>query len=315
MSEYRKIKIGLIGAGKMGSFHAQKLAAISSVSFKGVYDADQERAKEIAAQYKKKAFTALEDLCNTCEAAVIAAPTETHLEIGLYCLEKGLHLLIEKPLAQNSEDALALVELAEQKQRILAVGHVERFNPAYIALKKLLHKHIILRIDAKRFSPFPERMSAYDVVFDMMIHDIDLALDLSRSMPDTIEGKGKKVKTDQLDVATAKILMQNGILAKLEGSRVEENKVRELVVTLDEHNFVADLQNRKLYKVSLAAPEAAQPFPESEEIPVPDADPLTLEIKDFVRAIRHNAPSQVTGEDGLKAIRIAEAIQQGDYKA
>ncbi|MFA4858123.1 MAG: Gfo/Idh/MocA family oxidoreductase [Candidatus Margulisiibacteriota bacterium] len=306
----RKVKIGLIGAGKMGAFHASKLILVPGASFKGIYDIDFERAKQVASQYHRKAFASLDDLCAACEAVIIASATETHLALGKTCLEKGLHVFIEKPLAQTSEEALLLVELAEKQQKVLAVGHIERFNPAYAMLKKLIQKQIILHIDAKRYSPFPDRMSAYDVVFDMMIHDIDLVLDLASSVPDKISATGKKTKNDQLDQASAKILMQNGILATIEGSRLEENKVRELTVALEEFTLTADLLNRKLYKKLLANAQSPTPFPQNEEIPVEPADQILLEHKDFVHAIRCNCPPKVTGEDGLRAIRVAEAIEE-----
>jgi predicted dehydrogenase len=158
-------------------------------------------------------------------------------------------------------------------------------------------------------------MSGYDVVFDMMIHDIDLVLDLSGGVPEKIEASGKKVKTDQLDAASAKLLMPNGTLATIEGSRLEDKKTREITVTLEEFNLTADLLAKKLYKKLLSAPSAAHPFPTTEEIPVEDEDQLTLELKDFVRAIRHGSSPTVTGEHGLEAIRIAEAIEQGGYQA
>lgn len=318
MADQRKIKIGLIGAGKMGGFHAQKLAEISSVSFRGVYDIDQERAKAIIAnsdRSRRKAFNTLDELLEKCEAVVIASATNTHFELAKTCLERGKHVFVEKPLAETSEEALKLVELASEQQKFIAVGHIERFNPAYIALKKHIHKHLVLRVDAIRESHFPQRMSDYDVVFDMMIHDIDLAIDLAKTIPESIEANGEKIKTDKLDKAEAKLLMQNGILVTLKGSRVEEAVKRELSVTLDEFNLVADLQNKKLFKKHLAKPEDPDPYPKTQELKVIDADQITLELKDFVSAIRHNRQPKVCGEHGLDAIRIAEAIEKGGYQA
>ena len=356
MADQRKIKIGLIGAGKMGGFHAQKLAEISSVSFLGLYDVDQTRAKAIIDQInlrpepevpvveevapptpaapeqgtpsetavpvipkihrsRRKAFETLDELLEKCEAVVIAAATKTHFELAKTCLERGKHVFVEKPLAETSEEALKLVELASNQQKLIAVGHIERFNPAYIALKKHIHKHMVLRVDAIRESRFPERMSDYDVVFDMMIHDIDLVIDLAKTIPESVEATGQKIKTDKFDKAEAKLLMQNGILATLKGSRVEENVKRELTVTLDEFNLVADLQNKKLYKKDLAKPEDPDPYQKVHELKVAPGDQITLELKDFVSAIRNNRQPKVTGEHGLDAIRIAEAIEKGGYQA
>jgi predicted dehydrogenase len=153
-------------------------------------------------------------------------------------------------------------------------------------------------------------MSAYDVVFDMMIHDIDLVLSLANSAPDQISAVGKRIKAKQLDQASAKILMQNGVLATIEGSRVEENKLRELAVVLEEFTLTADLLNRKLYKKLLAHEQAPHPYPQTEEIPVEPADQILLEHKDFIHAIRYSCAPKVTGEDGLHAIRVAEIIEE-----
>lgn len=310
----QKISLGIIGLGKMGGFHFKIASSLSGFKLVGVADPNEACLAPLAENRRLKKFTDYKELLPFVDAVIIAAATPFHYQIGKDCLQAGKHLLIEKPLCQNTEEAEELVALAKEKQLVLAVGHIERFNPAFIAIQKLIKNKLPLMVEFFRSSPFVERMKDTSCVIDMTIHDLDLASALAHSPVKTIEAKGKIVKSNTLDQVKCKIFFENGFVANIQTSRLTEEKERKIILHLEEFILEIDLQNKKLVKKQLPHPEKSltelKAFHETEEILVEPADQLTLEQKDFLKSIRHSQKPKVSGEDGLVALQMAEAIEK-----
>jgi virulence factor len=304
MRKTRGLKIGVIGAGNMGQHHARICATLSGACLFGVADPDWQRAGEVAARFEAESFNTCQEMLPQIEAAIIASPTETHFEIARECLLAGKDLLVEKPLAKNPEDARRLVELAKEKGLVLAVGMIERFNPAFQELRRLLKKEKVIGINIKRLSPFPERITDANVIQDMMIHDLDLLANLFPG--DEIEemkAEGEKVKSEKLDKVSATIYFNSGVIARVEADRIFGLKTRKITAVTDKGLIEADLLNKRVYVRDL-----------QHHIPsvhhTKDIDQLTAELTDFVKAVKGRTLPAVTGEDGLKAIKLAEEVEQ-----
>ncbi len=216
-------------------------------------------------------------------------------------LDAGRHVLIEKPISVTVDQGKKLIDKAKSEKRVLAVGHIERFNPAYVVLVARLGKNVPDIIDINRFSPFPARITDVSCVIDMMIHDIDLAIKLSKSEVKQLNAVGKKVKTDRLDQASAVLVFKNGVIANISASRVHGEKVRKLIAAGRKESYEADLLNRSL-KVSSAG--------SSKTIVIEPFDQLNHELKDFVDSIIRKIKPSVTGEDGLSALEVANKIEE-----
>ncbi len=310
MSSSKRLKIGVIGVGVMGDHHARIYSALPGVKLAGIFDADEEKGKAVAEKYKTKFFPSIDLLLEKVDAVTIATPTLTHFEIGMKTLESGKHLLIEKPIAKTLEEAEKLVEKAREKSIVLSVGLVERFNPAFLALKRLFVWEKPLIVDFKRLSPFPERIGDVSVVMDMMIHDIDLAFAIADSEVKDFKAEGRKEKSKFLDQAFVNIFFESGLIANIEANRVFDKKERTINLNCEESNIDVDLLNKKVFKSRL--PDVALPFApvQPKRVPVLIADQLTLELKDFVSSIKKGKSPEVTGEDGLRALRFALAVEK-----
>ncbi|MCX5725974.1 MAG: Gfo/Idh/MocA family oxidoreductase [Candidatus Saganbacteria bacterium] len=268
----KRFRVGVIGVGFMGSLHARVLSAIRGVSLFGVFDTDLDKAKEVAANLKTKFFEDYNLLIQECDALVVSSPTSTHFEIGITVIEAGKHLFIEKPLASSSYEGKILVDRAKEKGLVLATGHIERFNPAYVAAEKMLYREKPLILNIKRLSPFPERITDANVITDMMIHDLDLAMNIAGSPVDSIKARGKKIKTKVLDQVFAHILFQNGLIANIEADRTRDTKVREIEAICESCNLVIDLLAKKIRRRELPDLTLPLEFKGEEIIPVERAD-------------------------------------------
>lgn len=269
---------------------------IPEVVLIGASDIDPSRAPEGISFFKD-----YRELLDNVDAVSITTPTSTHFEIASAAISAGKHSLIEKPIALNFTQGKKLIKLAKSKNRVLSIGHIERFNPAYRSLVKHLGRTQLDVIDIKRLSPFPERITDASCVTDMMIHDIDLAIKLSGSEVKGINATGKIIRSNKLDKALAIIVFKNGIVANIEASRVHNEKVRRITVTAGKDTYEADLLNKKARKTSGAR---------SSEIKVEMNDQLKLELKDFIYAVIKGKKPSVTGEDGLEALNIANKIEE-----
>jgi predicted dehydrogenase len=282
----------------MGRLHAQKLAALAEVELVGIVDPDRERARALAGEFKCAAFAGHEELFGRAEAAVVAAPTDRHHGIARACLEAGLHVLVEKPIAQTLREADELIQLAERKKVVLQAGHVERYNKAFNALAARMDRP--LYIEAERLSAFKKRGVEVDVVLDLMIHDIDLAMSLSKSRITDVSASGFRVLTGDIDIANARLEFANGCVASLSASRVSQAALRKLRVFQTDLYVSADLQAGKLRFVR----QSAGAIEETEEAH-PGGDALAAQAECFVAAALHGKPVKVGGESGRLALQIA----------
>jgi len=292
----KKVKVGVIGCGVMGNFHLKQYQNIPEVEIIGASDIDPSRSIE-----GRRFFNDYKELLKLADAVSITTPTSTHFKIGMDALNSGCHVLIEKPISVTGEEALKLIKTAKAKRSVLAVGHIERFNPAYTALKKGLGRAKPDIIDIKRLSPFPERINDVSCVIDMMIHDIDLAIDMAGSEVKHMNAIGKKTRSSKLDQAIAVLVFKNGMIANIEASRVHSEKMRRVVAMNGKYIYEADLLNKKLFK-SISGKRG--------EIKVTLLDQLNSELRAFISAISKRSNLLVTGEDGLNALAIANRIEE-----
>jgi predicted dehydrogenase len=288
----------VIGAGHMGRYHAQKLAALRGVELAGIVDADPARAQALARAHGVAAFSRYQDVLETAQAAIIAVPTDRHHEVGMACLERGLHVLIEKPIATTIAEGDALVAAAERERRVLQVGHVERYSKAFAALAARMDRPVF--VEAERLSGFKQRGAEVDVVLDLMIHDLDLAAALARAEVLEVSACGFRVLTGDIDIANARVEFANGCVANLSASRVSQVPVRKLRVFQSDLYVSADLQAGTLRYVRQSAGSIEQTEERHE-----GGDALAAQAAAFVAACRGEAPVRLDGREGRRALRLA----------
>ena len=247
----KKTRVAVIGAGYMGKFHAEKLAASQDAELAAVIDADGARAREIGARLGAAHGTDYKAWLGRIDAACIAVPTELHDRVARECLAAGIHVLVEKPLACTLAEADALLAAARAKGLVLQVGHLQRFNPAFGALAGQPGRPLF--IDIERLAPFKDRGTDVDVILDLMIHDLDLVLALARAPLAGVSACGFRVLTDAIDIANARIEFEDGCVASLSASRVSQAPVRKLRVFRHDGYVSADLQEQRLRHVRRAA--------------------------------------------------------------
>jgi predicted dehydrogenase len=292
------LKVAVLGAGHMGRYHAEKFAARSDCRLVAVADVERSRAEALASKLGCPAFSHHRDVLKIADAAVVSVPTERHREVAGACLEAGLHVLVEKPIAVDLEQSDALISLARKKKLVLQVGHVERHNPAFHALAARMQRPLF--IDAERLSGFKQRGADVDVVLDLMIHDLDLCLALAKAEVSDVSACGFRVLTRDIDIATAHIEFADGCVANLSASRVSQAPVRKLRVFQPDLYVSADLQAGKLRYVR----QAAGSIEELEESHV-GGDALAAQAEAFVASIMKNNATGVDGEGGRKALGLA----------
>jgi predicted dehydrogenase len=285
----------------MGRYHAEKLARLPGVELVAVADADASRASAITQKLGGNAFTDYRRIFGQTDAAVVAVPTDRHHAIARDCLQHGLHLLIEKPIATTLAEADDLISLAEKNQVVLQCGHVERYNKAFRALMARMDRPVF--IEAERLSGFKQRGAEVDVVLDLMIHDLDLACDLARADVANVSACGFRVLTRDIDIANARIEFANGCVANLSASRVSQLPVRKLRVFQPDLYVSADLQAGKLRYVR----RGAGSIEETEETH-PGSDALAEQAAAFVSAVERKAPVQVDGREGRRALELALTV-------
>lgn len=288
-----KLRIALIGCGRFGANHRRILQAHPEVDLVGVADPDP-AAQATVADYH--------ELLGKMDAAIVAAPSSLHAAIGAELLEANVDVLMEKPLAEDLAGARDLVAKAHEKNRILATGHLERFNPAVIALEERVNMPLFFEVH--RLSAFSPRSLDIDVVLDLMIHDVEILLRLTGARPKEIHAAGISVVTEKVDIANVRMEWESGCIANLTASRVSTEQVRKLRLFQPHQYYSLDYAKRELFSIEVG--ENLQP--RFGPIAVPKADPLETEIADFVHACLHRHPARVTGEDGLAALEVAAEI-------
>ena len=301
------IRVGVVGVGHLGRFHAQKYAAMEQVHLVGLADTDQARAEAVAAEVGCAALTDFRELASQVDAVSIATPTTSHFEVGRYCLEHGLDVMMEKPVTSTLDEADRLVRLAAERGRILQVGLIERFNPVMRAAEP--HFTQPLFIEARRMGPFTRRGTDVDVVIDLMIHDLDIILSLVGSPVQTLSAAGAAVLTAHTDIANAHIVFANGCTANITVSRVSQAVERRMRVFQPGEYLSIDFHAKTCGSTRLTVDGATESpvFSVSDHTVVP-ADALEQELLDFVRCVRTRRPPTVTGAQGRDALAVALAV-------
>ncbi|TQV86629.1 Gfo/Idh/MocA family protein [Aliikangiella coralliicola] len=305
-----KIKTAVIGVGYLGKFHAQKYANLENSQLIAVVDASQMTASEIAKQYSVEALTDYRQLLGKVDAVSIAAPTSLHHQIAKDFLNHGTHVLIEKPITVTVEQADELLALARQKDLLIQVGFLERFNAAVLELDKVLTKPLF--IESHRLAPFNPRATDVNVVLDLMIHDIDIILNIVKSELKSISASGAPVLTNSTDIVNARLEFENGCVANVTASRVSMKNERKMRLFQQDSCVTIDFQNRalNLYQKGEECDENGIPKIIANEQTFDNNDALQTEIIAFLNSIETQSPTLVTGEDGRRALDTAIKISQ-----
>lgn len=293
----------MVGVGIMGERHARVYAEMPHTTLVGVYDPNPERAREVASRYGSEPMQ-FEELLQTVDAVSIAAPTSTHRDVALTFMERGRHILVEKPLAGSLDEAREIYEAAgRRRNQVVMVGHIERFNPTVQAFQSAVFGQQILELTFRRTSPFDHRSLDSDIVYDLMIHDIDLALDLVGEEIESIDATGAAVMTDRIDRAEASLVMKGGLPVNFVASRVADEKVRAIEVRTQRSLIVADLLG-KVVTVSPLNGSGSTPT----TFPVATDEPLRLELEHFARCVIDGAEPLVGVEAGFRSMVMATTI-------
>ncbi len=308
------IRTGVIGVGYLGRFHAEKYAALPGADLVGVADLDDGRAQAVAAANRSRAYRDYTELLSRVQAVSVAVPTSQHFAVVQDCLNHGLDVLVEKPLAASLAEADALVELARRQGRILQVGHLERFNPAVEEMARRVSTPQF--IETHRLAFFKERGTDVDVVRDLMIHDLDLVLSLVVGTVTEVRAAGVSVLTDTVDLANARLEFDTGCTANLTASRVSFKGMRKFRLFQPHAYLAVDFEARELTYVEKTG-KGGGPVPgvEMDIKRFPPADPLLKEIEAFLEAVSHRQEPRVSGEAGRDALALALEINNAMRRA
>lgn len=317
-----KIKVGVIGTGHLGKLHTKMFKSINNCKLIGVHDANPEQAKAVSEEFGVVGFNSLEDLLSKVDAVSIAATTTAHHELAKKCFEKGVHVFIEKPITATIKEAEELVELSEKKKLNLQVGHIERFNPALVAMEKYINDPKFIQTD--RLAQFNPRGTDVAVVLDLMIHDIDIILSLVKSDVVDIQANGVAVVSDHLDIANARLQFENGAVANVTASRISQKKMRKMRIFQKDTYVALDFITGVSEAYRLLAPNAeviqsqisfgeigigekrkklVYEQPEQKEL-----NALQYELELFVNSVMSKTKPIVSGTDGLRALKVAQLI-------
>jgi predicted dehydrogenase len=304
-----KMRAGVIGVGYLGRFHAQKFAALEDIDLVGVADIDQSRAEKVAFEVGTTAFTDYRKLLAQVDMVSIVVPTQYHFQVARECLAAGCHILLEKPVTQTVAEADELIAMAREQKLIFQAGHLERFNPAVLAVRDVLKvPHFI---ESHRLAPFKPRGTDVNVVLDLMIHDIDIILTIVPSGIKLVNSVGVPVLSNEVDIANARLQFDNGCVANVTASRVSREAMRKIRIFQPDAYISIDYQERKIAifrKQEGASMIPGLPNIVMEEREFAQSDALLTEIRSFVDAVRNGTPPQVSGEDGKRALELALQI-------
>jgi len=301
-----KLRIAVIGVGHLGEYHVQKYKVIPGVELVGVVDVNAERVNEIAQRYNIRAYRDHRDILDKVDAVSLAVTTEMHFGVAKDILAQRVHMLIEKPITYDLAEADTLIRMARERDLVLQVGLVERFNPAIVKMMPLLNSPVF--VESHRMNLFTTRGLDVDVVLDLMIHDLDIILTIIPSEVREVHAVGMPVITDKTDIANARIIFEDGTAANLTASRVSGKMLRKIRVFQPDAYFSADCGKRQLTVISLdSRKKNLHNFPEvtTRKEKYADSDPLNDEITAFVSAVMNGSRPLVTGEDGRNALRVA----------
>ena len=319
-----RVKIGVIGVGHLGQHHAKHYKNLSSAELIGVFDEDRMTGKLISEKYKVKLFKSLKSLIDEVEAVSIVTPTKSHYKISKLCIENNIHVFIEKPITATLKQADSLLKLSEKSKSIIQVGHIERLNPALIALKSYNINPKLIEI--QRLAPYTARGTDVPVVLDKMIHDIDIILSLVNSKVETIDASGLSILTDSLDIAHARISFESGTVASIMSSRIAKDDVRKIKLFQKDLYATIDLlmESTEIYKVTndrnnqekgggLSIPfqyKSENKYIIYDKPNVPKYDSLKEELNNFILSIRGIEKPIVSGQDAKDALEVATIIEK-----
>lgn len=313
------LNMGVIGVGNMGQHHTRVLSLLKDVELVGIADVNVERGLDIASKYRVHFFENYLEMLSHVDAVCIAAPTRLHHQVGLECLNAGVHVLIEKPIAASIAEAESLVNAAAATNCILQVGHIERFNPAFQELSKVLKTENLLALQADRMSPYSHRANDVSVVLDLMIHDLDLILELASSPVIKLSATGSRAEKSQyLDYVTATLNFANGIVATVTASKVTHRKVRRIVAHCKNSLTEADFLNNEILIHRQTTANYTTDYGQIlyrqdgliEKVYTSNIEPLHAELEHFVNCVRGGNQPSVGGEQALKALKLASYIEQ-----
>lgn len=304
----RKIRIGVVGVGYLGEIHTRNLKNILNedkrFEFSGIFDINPARSAEISEKYKVNLFKSYQELLENSDAVICVVPTQFHYEVGKEALLKGKHLFLEKPMAKSLEEGEELLELAESKGLVFQIGHVERFNPAFLAVEKYIEKPLYAEVH--RLAIFNPRGADVDVIMDLMIHDIDIILHLFKEMPSSVEAIGAPVVTDKIDIANSRLRFPSGAVANLTASRISFKKIRRARFIQLNAYIAIDYLQKTVEMFRRFNDEILPYFPEVNS----SIEPINLELRSFLSALSDGTPPPVSGRDGLKALTVAVEISK-----
>lgn len=306
-----RIRIGVIGAGYLGKFHAGKYAAMEDAELVGVADPDHLVCREVAAANNTTPFADYRELLPLVDAVSIVVPTSLHHQVGLTCLNHDVDIMMEKPMTTNVAEADELIALAADRGRIIQVGHLEQFNPAIMAMEKYLTTPIF--IESHRIHTFKNRALDVDVVLDLMIHDIDIILSIVKAPLETIHTVGLPVVTETTDIANARLIFTNGCTANVTVSRISRDNIRRLRVFQPRSFISVDYGKKELTVIGQdeGFDETGQPRRTFHNSCYIEIDALEMELRDFVANVRNRTRPKVAGEEGRRALKVAtEIIEQ-----
>jgi predicted dehydrogenase len=303
--EQKKLRVAVVGTGDFGRNHARVYREMDGVELAGIFDQDADRATKIAQEFGVRAFQSLARLQGQIDAASVAVPTVAHAEVGCRLMAQGVDVLVEKPMAASLTEADALLEAARKHQRILQVGHVERFNPAVIAVEPIVNRPLFFEVH--RLGVFTPRSLDVEVIYDLMIHDLDILLALVKEPVTEVKAVGIPVLTDKVDIAHARLEFAGGAVANVTASRVSTERVRKMRF-FQQHEYVSlDYARRDALRVGVKRPG---PEPEFgfEKLPAPATEPLRAELEAFAQAVRTRVAPRTDGAAGRAALELASLV-------
>jgi predicted dehydrogenase len=312
------VKVGVIGIGNMGWHHARVLSLLRDADLIGVADPDHERGYLATEQFGCRWFADYREMLSEVEAVCIAVPTLLHHPVGLACLQAGVHVLIEKPIAASQDEATALINAAHQAHRLLQVGHIERFNPAFRELIKVVANEEVVVLEGRRHSPHSDRANDVSVVLDLMIHDIDLVLELAQAPVVRLAAAGGRSADGPIDYVNATLGFENGVVASLTASKMSHRKIRSLSAHCRSSSVETDFLNHTLHIHRRAHQWVSADHGELlyrndgfiEEVSTTSIEPLYAELEHFLQCVRGRETPAVDGLQASRALKLADLIEQ-----
>jgi len=305
----KKTKIGVIGVGYLGRIHAAKYSKMANVTLVGVTDTSYNTAKDVANKLGTRAFRSNEELLQSADAVSVVVPTRKHFEVALKCLDYGVDLFIEKPMTTTVSEADRIIEKATSCNRLIQVGHIERFNPAVLAMEQYLTKPIF--IEAQRLHSFNPRGADVDVVLDLMIHDLDIILSMVNSPLKSMHSIGASVVTPSSDIANTRLVFENGCTANISASRIsEDTNIRKLRIFQADSYISVDYGKKAITVLQKNSVEKGSSQPESKKIhfAFPEKDAMETELKAFVLNVQDRQVPKVDGAAGRRALKVAHEV-------